>query len=124
MNIKLLTEHHLKFLSLKGGYTGSSESTLGKMPHCWKSHVVAQLCFVLQLGTYRFLNFFFLLYCFGGSIGTGILGICSNMAECRYKEYQTENLAMAISITALHVLSLIHSVYTHLKSIDTEKTVS
>ena len=24
----LLTEHHLGFLSLKGGYTGSSESTL------------------------------------------------------------------------------------------------
>ena len=37
MNIKLLTEHHLEFLSLKGGSTGSSESTLVKMPHCWKS---------------------------------------------------------------------------------------
>ena len=43
MNIKLLTEHHLKFLSLKGGCTGSSESTLVKMPHCWKSHVTAHL---------------------------------------------------------------------------------
>ena len=42
MNIKLLTEHHLEFLSLKGGCTGSFESTLVKMPHCWKSHVVAQ----------------------------------------------------------------------------------
>ena len=30
MNIKLLTEHHLEFLSLKGGCTGSSESTLVK----------------------------------------------------------------------------------------------
>ena len=28
MNIKLLTEHHLEFLSCKGGCTGSSESTL------------------------------------------------------------------------------------------------
>ena len=28
---------------LKGGCTGSSESTLVKMPHCWKSHVVAQI---------------------------------------------------------------------------------
>ena len=28
MNTKLLIEHHLEFLSLKGGYTGSSESTL------------------------------------------------------------------------------------------------
>ena len=40
MNIKLLTEHHLElFLSLKRGYTGLSESTLVKMPHCWKSHI-------------------------------------------------------------------------------------
>ena len=42
MIVKLLTEHHLEFLSLKGGCTGSSESTLVKMPHCWKSRVVAQ----------------------------------------------------------------------------------
>ena len=33
MTVKLLTEHHLEFLSLKGGCTGSSESTLVKMPH-------------------------------------------------------------------------------------------
>ena len=33
MTVKLLTEHHLAFLSLKGGCTGSSESTLVKMPH-------------------------------------------------------------------------------------------
>ena len=42
MSVKLLTENHLEFLSLKGGCTRSSESTLVKMPHCWKSHVVAQ----------------------------------------------------------------------------------
>ena len=30
MYVKLLTEHHLEFLSLKGGCTGSSESTLVK----------------------------------------------------------------------------------------------
>ena len=41
MSVKLLTEHHLEFLSLKGGCIGSSESILVKMPHCWKSHVVA-----------------------------------------------------------------------------------
>ena len=34
MIVKLLTEHHLEFLSLKGGFRGSSESTLVKMPHC------------------------------------------------------------------------------------------
>ena len=43
MIIKLLTEHHLELLSSKGCCTGSSESTLVEMPHCWISHVVAQL---------------------------------------------------------------------------------
>ena len=43
MSVKLLTEHHLEFLRLKGGCIGSSESILVKIPHCWKSHVVAQL---------------------------------------------------------------------------------
>ena len=43
MTVKLLTKHHLEFLSLTGGCTGSSESTLVKMPHCWKSHVTAHL---------------------------------------------------------------------------------
>ena len=33
MNVKLLTDHHLEFLSLKGGCTGSSVSTLVKMPY-------------------------------------------------------------------------------------------
>ena len=50
MIVKLLTEHHLEFLSLKGGCTGSSESTHVKMPHCWKSHVIAQLFFLYISG--------------------------------------------------------------------------
>ena len=37
MTVKLLAEHHLEFLSLKGGCTGLSESILIKMLHCWKS---------------------------------------------------------------------------------------
>ena len=43
MTVKQLTEHHLEFLSLKEGRTGPSESTLNKMPHCWKSHVAAHI---------------------------------------------------------------------------------
>ena len=43
MIVKLLTEHHLEFLSLKVGRRGSSESTHVKMPHCWKSHAMAQI---------------------------------------------------------------------------------
>ena len=42
MSVKLLTEQHLEFLSLKADCTGSSESTLVKMTHFWKSHVAAQ----------------------------------------------------------------------------------
>ena len=43
MIVKLLTERHLEFLSLKGECRGSSESTLVKMSNCWKSHALAQL---------------------------------------------------------------------------------
>ena len=43
MIVKLLTEHHLEFLSLKGGCRGSSESTHVKMSNCWKSHALAHL---------------------------------------------------------------------------------
>ena len=42
MIVKLQTEHHLEFLSLKGGYKGSSESTLVKVSNYWKSHAAAQ----------------------------------------------------------------------------------
>ena len=42
MIVKLLTEHHLEFLSLKGGCRGSSESTIVKMSNCWKSRAAAQ----------------------------------------------------------------------------------
>ena len=45
MSVKLLTEHHFEFLSLKGGCIGSSESTLIKMSNCWKSHAAAHNLF-------------------------------------------------------------------------------
>ena len=60
MNVQLLTEHHLMFLSLTGDCTGSSEFTLVKIPHCWKSHVAAYLyiSFVFQYApTASFLKF-------------------------------------------------------------------
>ena len=49
MAVKLLTEQHLEFLSLKGGCTGSSESTLVKMAHCWKTHVMAHAFFFKKI---------------------------------------------------------------------------
>ena len=55
MIVKLLTEHNLEFLSLKGGCRGSSESTLVKMSNCWKSHAAAQIVqlIVFDTGTER-----------------------------------------------------------------------
>ena len=42
MIVKLLTEYHLEFLSLNGGCTGSSESTLFKMP--LQNHMSRLIC--------------------------------------------------------------------------------
>ena len=61
MNIKLLTEHHLEFLSQNGGCNGSYESTHVKMLHCWKSHVMAHLSLRLTIanGTSNLLSMLF-----------------------------------------------------------------
>ena len=50
--VKLLTEHHFDFLSLKGGYRGSSESTLVKMSNCWKSHALAHIISGVKLAVH------------------------------------------------------------------------
>ena len=47
MSVKLLTGHNLEFPSLKKGCTGSSESTLVKIPHCWKSYLYLNLIIIL-----------------------------------------------------------------------------
>ena len=49
MIVKLLTEHHFEFLSLKGGCRGSSESTHTKMPHCWKYQALAHIILLTQV---------------------------------------------------------------------------
>ena len=56
MIVKLLTEHHLEFLSLKEGCTGSSETTLVKIPNCWKSHALAQIIIVYMGDPVAFTN--------------------------------------------------------------------
>ena len=43
MIVKLQTQYHLEFLSLKEGCKGSPESTLVKMSNCWKSHATAHI---------------------------------------------------------------------------------
>ena len=65
MTVKLLTEHILEFLSSKRGCTGSHESTFVKMPHCWKSHVAAQLKY------HRILSYSLLFFTKGHSIEAG-----------------------------------------------------
>ena len=77
MGAKLLAEHHLEFLSLKGGCTGSSESTLVKITHCWKSRhgsFVVYLFLVtfftnlwLEVGLFKNLSNKTLIHIFGKS---------------------------------------------------------
>ena len=43
MSVMLPNEHNFGFVSLTERCTGSSESTHVEMPHCWKSHVTAQM---------------------------------------------------------------------------------
>ena len=44
MSVKLLTKHHLEFLSLKGGHRGSSKSTQKKKKKdLSKCHIVGNL---------------------------------------------------------------------------------
>ena len=64
MSVKLLTEHNLEFLSLKGGCTVLSKSTLVKMSHCWKSHVTAQISviwsYLIHLSMDQHIRFWYL----------------------------------------------------------------
>ena len=57
-----------EFLSLKGGCTASSDSTLVKMPRCWKSHVVAQNLLLLVLFV-RVLDHTMQIFAYGSRIG-------------------------------------------------------
>ena len=54
MSFKLLTEHHLEFLSLQGGCTGSVKSIYVKMPHCWKSHVADHITGMLSADSFKY----------------------------------------------------------------------
>ena len=57
MNIKLLTEYYLEFLSLKGDCTCLSESIYFNVPQFWKSHVVAYVATHLDNDLYVYGNF-------------------------------------------------------------------
>ena len=55
MTVKLLTEHRLECLSIKESGTGSSEPTIVKMPHCWKSCVLAHILNNFEIKSIPFL---------------------------------------------------------------------
>ena len=67
MIVKLLTEHHLEFLRLKGGCRGSSESTLVKMSNCWKSQSTAQMWSLIHV-KYCIIVFLFQMVMFMASL--------------------------------------------------------
>ena len=49
MTVKLLTEQHLEFLSLKRVCTDSSEHIHAKIQHCLKSHVAAHFFYSILI---------------------------------------------------------------------------
>ena len=76
----------MEFLSLKRGCSGSSASTLVKIPHCWKSHVTAHYtCY----------------YHFRGSL-------CDiNVEECHYPTMVGENMSPGKTTCVLRDLEVL-----------------
>ena len=93
MTVRLLTEHHLEFLSFKRGCTGSYESTLVKMPHCWKSHAMAQ---------FEGINFF---YYFNIHLSQKIKG---GYANGRHLVYQVNNPILDVTIAVIVPCRVVH----------------
>ena len=71
MIVKLLTERHFEFLSLKEGCIRSSESALVKMSNCWKSHAAAHMIFTavkitlkhVDIGDSDLVFWYWIFYC-------------------------------------------------------------
>ena len=73
MIVKLLTEHHLELLGLKGGCRGSAKSTHVKIPHCWKSHALAQFYYYIINFLHAVGNF----ACFVLSLAKCVSSLCA-----------------------------------------------
>ena len=103
MSVKLLTEHLLEVLSLKGGCRGSSESTHIKMSHCWKSHTMAQIsmkhaiygivraCGVCPGQQWHFIYLCCILFCkcgvdhgMGSHITVYVWRVCKGQLKCMF----------------------------------------
>ena len=99
MTIKLLTEHYLEFLSLKGGCTGSSESTHVKMPHCWKSHVRVHMILSYLISTQAFMKAHLGDNCVQNFIRGGIMYILSEHSF--------------LSSLSIHIISILISYFSY-----------
>ena len=80
MTVRLLIEHHLEFLSLKGGCIGSSESTLVKIPNCWKSYDMAHLDKEERAGCLALIVSLMSCDCGSSSLSRGM--VCSMLMQC------------------------------------------
>ena len=103
MSVKLMAEQHLEFLSFKGGCIGSpSESTLVKMPDCWKSHATAHL-------SCPYPYYYFLYpYC---RLSLMYLPLLNNYFPCPYCILLLINLLQTISCPYLYILLLMSLSY-------------
>ena len=70
MIVKLLTEHHLEFLSLNEAAEARPSLHMSKWPHCWKSHATAYILIAFTEPVYHPKNntescsFVSRIYCF------------------------------------------------------------
>ena len=106
MSVKLLTEHHLEFLSLKGGCTGLSESIHVKMPHCWKSHVAAQILYTNEF--YHLVGY--------NEPGPEVIKLFSCSTQLSMKFILLINVKMPTNVGILTFLSLINTTSERLKA--------
>ena len=96
MIVKLLTEHHLEFLSLKRGCRGSSESTHVKNTilleitchgsYCSGSHYVRRSSTVWAILSKGFINqydYSTILYAIGAKLYDPYIGVHYNYITCR-----------------------------------------
>ena len=97
---KLLTEHHLEFLSLKGGCRGSSESTLIKITNCWKSHATDHITqynnFLSQNENSVKLPVNFEIFQENVSVQAGCLGYNLNKFSFFKREKERETLYLSV----------------------------
>ena len=70
-----------RIVSLKSGCIGSSESTLVKMAHSWKSHVADHIFFYLQWSINRPVREISLLIASTSKMAQASLCICADLPE-------------------------------------------